>query len=74
MMPALGMTMAQAGHDTAGRAGPNTPPLCSFCDGDRVVEVAAVKNRDGRVSDYPDDIAPAETACPHCVGGSEERV
>lgn len=71
MMPALGMNVAQGMHD---RAGPDEEPPCTFCDSDGKVPVAAVKNCNGRVFDYPSDIEPAETDCPHCKGGSEERV
>lgn len=70
MMPALGQSVAQGMHDGAG---PDGEPICTFCDGDGVAEIAAIKNRDGQVFDYPSDIEPAETPCPHCKGGSEER-
>ena len=71
MMPTLGAGVAQGMHDGAG---PDEEPICTFCDGNGVAEVAAIKNYKGRVFEYPDDIEPAETDCPHCKGGSEERI
>jgi hypothetical protein len=71
MMPALGAGVAQGMHD---RAGPDGEPICTFCNGDSKVPVAAIENYKGRVFDYPSDIEQAMTDCPHCKGGSEERV
>ncbi len=73
-MPALGMTMAQAGHDTAGRAGPAARPLCTECDGAGIVDVAAYVDRLDRVQPWPKDVKPPTEPCPICIGGSQERV